>query len=585
MVLIDPIIVAFENYIYQNTKYSLYVNTEAFTRCYNASYPKCQRTKFPEVNAFFISLTNSIEELIKDKVKNHSVWFLMYFFRSINYALFSNLFKRQSTCNLVRDTIDCFVVKYGASEIGDMDLYSRVAVPNCSGDDFEKMLDIIILSYIYNATTAGYRIYNKTRKIKFGKLDYELAKDKFQQRMMDLVDTRQELCGDIFHSLRSPEYYFSSSEQTHDFLVGNKETKKISKYLLFSLCYLPQKEEAGHTFAIIPFFIDGIISSVRFWTDMNIKVKGYSPDLLISILTCITLRYIDYYMLGKNEMNFKHMLFEQLQNRAYSLTSEDVLVDSILLILPEVHWNIWGIKISDEELKNHIHKFIDVFSDNSDIDPFTRSGLPIFIRQQNKIMIDFLHLLRPLAYWSDSLSEARRGSVGSNRGQRFQEEVRRMIREYKFKRNVKIFPEGSENVYIDGKCVAEIDIGVLVDETYYVIECKFKFSGRVNISGDLKTERNNWNYQKKWLSQVDTLTDFILEGAKLKDGNPLLPLQTKYVLPLVCTCEPMYVFQPEETYFANEDTPRVLTPIELLQVLASNDANNFNLRKVQSTSI
>lgn len=564
--VIIPFIIEFENYVKRHKKsiwesaFAKYKN--AYQEIKGLFTEKLTRKAMEEC---VFSVAERLEEAIKETAEKHSRLFWLQIYRKVNPDAFNGIPKQimPSTICLVLRTVDCFIIKYGKNERTDVlsigDLLTPVFDVAFSG--YEMGL-LFYMCYIYNNLTALYRCMSKGCTVILGESDFESDIDEETRHLMRLIDARREKYGNPIHNLCTSEY---SRNQIH---LEEIDPKNMVKMIFESRAVVNKPNDYQFNYLISPFYIEDVIKYTRFWSEMNIKVNGFMPNEIIALLAAMTRSRIEFCGYDKTKFiqSFCMNGFITIHTKKEDPSPKQFIHDNIQIYFSEYYESIFGQSITKERADDLIARFILQYSKCNEIQPFSKTRLPIFIECGDTVIINLVNLLLNLAYWTSSLNESQEVGVGTNRGQLFQEEVRRVLSR-NMNETIRFYPEMSERIYLNGKLCGEIDIGIRKDDILYVIECKHKLSYEDNIVETVEYVNNMNTLQKKWLNQVDTLAINLRNGATLKNGTRLCNDEIKYIVPLVCTAVPYYTSSTNHDYYIAEDFPRVLTPQELVSVI------------------
>jgi hypothetical protein len=107
----------------------------------------------------------------------------------------------------------------------------------------------------------------------------------------------------------------------------------------------------------------------------------------------------------------------------------------------------------------------------------------------------------------------------------------------------------------------EIDAPLIIDNYLFIIECKSLSVSEGSIIGTRGAVEFRKNKIKGYLTEVEAKADFIMNN----EGrlNKTIPSSVKYIVPVVITSFPEYIWEKTENLFITDDISRVLTINEL----------------------
>lgn len=559
------------------TEFEDYVKTHkaviwqgAFSK-YNRIYKKLKdscngKLTKKKIEESVFSMASDLEETIKEIVEKHSTLFWLQIYRKVDPDAFNGIPEqiKPTTIYLILRTVDCFIIKYGKKERTDVMMINKntlTPIYDVTYSGYEMGI-IFYLCCLYYNLTALHRCISKGCKVSLGENDFETSIDEETEYLMRLIDIRYDKYGNPIHNLCTSEY-----SRNQQFRLKNLDEKNMSKMIFESRAVNRELSDYPYNFIISPFFIEDVIKYTRFWTDMNIFVNGFTPNELIVLIASLTRSRLDF---CNNRIAFILSFCTNgyiiIYRKKEDTPPKQYIHDGIQNYFSGYYELIHGQAITKKNENTLINRFISNYSNCNSIQPFSRTRLPIFIECGDTIVINLVNILDDLVSWTSCLNESQEVSVGANRGQLFQEEVRRVLSR-NMDGSMRFYPESSERVYLNEKLCGEIDIGIKKNNILYVIECKHKLSYTDNIVETIDYVKKMNALQKAWLKQVDTLVNNLRNGAVLKDGTQLCDDKIKYIVPLVCTAVPYYTKSSDNAYYIAKDIPRVLTPQELVIVI------------------
>lgn len=284
------------------------------------------------------------------------------------------------------------------------------------------------------------------------------------------------------------------------------------------------------------------------------SVYGFSADTFIEFLNALSRREINIFFSG---MEYQYNLLQ----RAYVICRPAFLLK----------WNLEFVKhnaITKESFKQlkklfpKILKFLTCNKqDSKNIDLWTRGPRKIFFPITWRLtIIDYSGIISMLD--TLLLPIARKcGESGNKKSGHFEIQCNGTV--------IKEF--GEENFWIGRKQVKnsknenkEIDSSFRINKYLFILECK-----SINVSfGFDKGDKKSLEYRKTnletALKAVENKAEFI--ATNYRDLYPALPRGVHYIVPLVVSPFPEYIWEKSEYLFLEQRLPRILTLNELKEI-------------------
>jgi len=118
-----------------------------------------------------------------------------------------------------------------------------------------------------------------------------------------------------------------------------------------------------------------------------------------------------------------------------------------------------------------------------------------------------------------------------------------------------------------GRLRAEIDLSLAKNSTCFLIDCKSYSISAALFEGQRQAVLNRWNTNIDWVRDNDGRASFLADNPI--GDNYRLPMECLYVVPIVCTTYPEFLFDVSDRMLLSGDIPRVCTPKELTEFLDS----------------
>lgn len=134
--------------------------------------------------------------------------------------------------------------------------------------------------------------------------------------------------------------------------------------------------------------------------------------------------------------------------------------------------------------------------------------------------------------------------------------------------------KGTEQIWKIGKKLSglgskkETDLDVFIgkDTTAFAISCKAYYLNEKYLEGEGQQYYERWKDAENWLKEVEEIGKFI---ARKENDLSFFPNKYKYIIPLVCTSSPIYIWEEIANLRLPGGIPRICTLGEL-QLFVSN---------------
>lgn len=147
----------------------------------------------------------------------------------------------------------------------------------------------------------------------------------------------------------------------------------------------------------------------------------------------------------------------------------------------------------------------------------------------------------------------------------------------KFK-NIEVLAKSGKKIKEGKNIKAEIDCLIGKGNFVFVVSCKACAPNEQYLEGVGQGYWDRWEDQKKWLKDVDKLAKLISGMAHDRLG---IPLKYKFIVPLVCSSSPWYIWKDSSKFRLPNNVPRVCTLNELCDFLKNLEGCKEDLLKKQ----
>ena len=559
----------------KNTKERLYRKTLKSLNVISLSQVKGDK--------FLIAYMNIAEEELKDIISEYGLYELYFWTHRIPPE---NTFNKSEdlTIFLYREVLNLAIIKYGdiikniSFESDTSILPSYIIGKNAIDDPLTPQIrrtliacyELEILSMLFIYATQIYRMYCKGgRLVETGDCKFGCAVDKNKDLpyLTSLYDKRISSVNNILSHAGSninisylrkkatdkrkksfSATLFSINPDNRYKIPIINERKMITK---LNSNYIPYPVSLREYYEYMLLFKD------EFKLEYGFSVENFISYLLSASALC-TLQYL---------RNIKYQ-YDILQ-RAYTVTKRK----DHLRNLVETIKRGYSIQLGKGNLHKEFNKIFDflVYRENTprEVDLWTRGPRKIYIPITNEYFITdysgFSGLISTIMLPISRIA----GETGNKKSAHFEKETNTEI--------IKIFGRnsywiGREKVYTDKNECREVDASFYLGKFLFILECK-----SVNVSfgfdkGDVKSLNYRIEKSKEGLNQVEDTALFI---AKNKHNlTKQIPKSVKYIIPILITPFPEYMWEKSENLFLDKDLPRVLTLKELQQI------KNMDLNKL-----
>jgi len=532
---------------------------------------------------FLVTYMNIAEGELKDIISKYGLYELYFWTHRISPE---NTFNKaaDATIFLYREVLNLAIIKYGkiikniSFESDNSILPPYIIGKNPIDDPLTPQIrrtliacyELEILSMLFIYATQIYRTYCKggmlveTGDYKFG---CAVNKNKDLPYLTSLYDKRISLVNNILSNIGSNINISYLRKKATD------ERKKSLSALLFDInpdnrYEIPIINEGKIISKLNSNYIPYLISLREYYEYMllfkdEFKLEyGFSVENFISYLLSVSALCILQY---SRNIKFQYKILQ----RAYTITKRKEHLRSLV----EAVKRGYSMQLGKGNLYKEFNKIFDflVYRENTprEVDLWTRGPRRIYIPVTNKyFLIDysgFSGLISTIMLPISRIS----GKTGNKKSTHFEKETNVEI--------IKIFGKNSHWIWREKVCTdknecREIDASFYLGKFLFILECK-----SVNVSfgfdkGDIKSLNYRIEKSKEGLSQVENKALFIAKN-KHSLTKPISK-GIKYIVPILITPFPEYIWEKSENLFLDKDLPRVLTLKELQQI------KNMDLNKL-----
>jgi hypothetical protein len=532
---------------------------------------------------FLVTYMNIAEGELKDIISKYGLYELYFWTHRIPPA---NTFNKPEdlTIFLYREVLNLAIIKYGeiikniSFESDNSILPSYIIGKNPIDGPLTPQIrrtliaccELEILSMLFIYATQNYRMYCKGgRLVETSDYKFGCAVDKNEDLpyLTGLYDRRISSANNILSHAGSDIDINYLREKATD------ERKKSLPALLFHInpdnrYEIPIMNKGKTINKLNSNYIPYPVSLREYYEYMllfkdEFKLEyGFSVENFISyLLSASALCMLQY----TRNINYQYKILQ----RAYMVIKRK----DHLRNLVETIERGYSMQLGKGNLYKEFNKIFDFLAYREsmprDVDLWTRGPRRIYIPVTNKyFLIDYSGFPGLISTIMLPISRVS-GATGNKKSAHFEKKTNLEI--------VKIFGEkafwiGREKIHNNKEEDREIDASFCVRDFLFILECK-----SVNVSfgfdkGDVKSLNYRIEKSKEGLSQVEDKALFIAKN-KHSLTKPI-PKGIKYIVPILITPFPEYIWEKSENLFLDKDLPKMLTLKELQQI------KNMDLNKL-----
>lgn len=536
-----------------------------------------------EQTEFLKLYLDQCENLMKVVASEHSIYELLYWSRRLAPK---NIFKTSElSVELYRDIQALCIYKYGNTkqnvafdstgsihpeymvELQKMDslaLFSKLQNENLDLEIVLALNCVIrleILSYIFLRVTQDIRILNKggTLNLLKSHSGYTVETNKTLDYLLDLYDSRLDNANlfsftgayvdtegfgkeDVFfyahvrtnvdNKIRIP--LFNGRTESYKEIFGRHDKIEIDPNYIFS----PVNIKTIYEFLVL------------FEVEFE-KYHGFSVKDFILLLWFLGIKFFQsittHYYAQINILNRAYTV-SKFHVKEYSEAFDAQCEEAYKLIFnEELNHKIDFVKM--------LNCFLLTSENRSDIDLWTRGPKRFLYQISEEFMVSDYYCLGNVVSFIVKTLTAVDGEVGNVRAISFENAIKSELE--------RLVPEAlwkcSEVIYAAKNGKREIDASFFVDDILIILEAK-----AVNVSmgfekGDVKAVNYRINKMKSALKEVDDKAIFIQKNYEYLKA--ILPPKIKFILPIVISSYPEYIWEKVEDLFIAEELalPRIIT--------------------------
>jgi hypothetical protein len=519
-----------------------------------------KRLRKAEALSALLKLTEQLEHRLSILIKQNSVQWWLAIGRKLPLELFFPRFNMFSSLTQARWTFDRAIIKFGRKKASDIDYSANnTSAPIFSFDDLERFFCALFLAWhIYGLATCYRRV---SKGAAFGTSPEECVAPPSLNRLMGLFDQRRELNGDLLAVFGSSSHFpmreTDSGPAKEPFVLLS-----IAHNDYLSALTTPTSFEWGYL------SLGRVQDAVRFWTDLGIRLRGFTPSELIALLSGLC--WSRWAPTTVHQSTTIAQMFRDLETNAYTAVRQGAIESDLNYYCRHIGPSFIPAPQKVLLARDAIHRFVATFSSRQLIDIHYGVNSPLIIKQGGVDLIDWLAASSFIYRWVAELTLTERMKVGTLRGLLFEEEVRLYLKRYL--KGPAVFWPPRRKIRNQEKQMRDVDLAIILEDVMFLVECKIRLGLDIPVGKISVLERKEqWDASLTksaltWLRQVDETADALARGRRTIDGH-VLPRTIRFIVPLVCSPTVAYIPSHDPQYFLTSSIPRVCTPKELLKIL------------------
>jgi hypothetical protein len=284
---------------------------------------------------------------------------------------------------------------------------------------------------------------------------------------------------------------------------------------------------------------------------------GFPPDDLVCFLVALAYKELKWW----SEDPSRHI---QLFMRGYTVNDPESFTVQLTYFFRLAAYG-FGIEIDDTAAGERVEKVISLLTyqeaDLAEIDLWTRSGSRLILPHESGYLVDFTAIPDILIDFFQPLAKEG-GTLGNLKGEDFEREVAEyLVSEVT---GAEVLWRGQK---LGDERNREIDLGVLVGDTFFALECKAHALDPAFERGEYEAVEHRRQLNVQALNQIDERGSYLAKNPK--GAKYELPAGARFVLSAALSPYPEYIHERSERFFLDERIPRVCTPEEMAIFLKS----------------
>ena len=524
---------------------------------------------------FLLKYMYEVENQLKSIINKYNVYELYFWVHRIPPK---NVFGSydDTTIALYREILIEAIIKYGRNidnftfiKLNDNItniVPDYIADTNPLKDELPKEVEQIlidcykleILSFLFIYATQRIRIFYKGgHLIESDFVKFNIRIDLEKSFLIDLYDKRSNQ-KNILRTIGS--YVHDSNDDTPSkSLTSIFYTLNINNKLKVPLTIDGKKVgDINSNYVPSPISLEEYYAYAKLFNDEFFEEYGFSIDCFIAFICTLSthnfLKYIE-------DIKFQYGMLQ----RGYTIIESSQFIKAISDIVRDDDYFKNKCLENDSEFQKIFDFLTYVGKPQIDINLWTRGPRKIFIKiSENFMIVDysgFFSLISTIMLPIARIS----GESGNKKSAHFEIMTNEKIKDIFGQKSHWI---GRSEIKNHEKEAKEIDASFCINEFLFILECK-----SINVSfGFDMGDKHSLEFRKSKLEEaLEEVRNKALFLARNKETlNKKLPSGIKYIVPLVVSSFPEYIWEQSEDLFINDDLPRILTIDDLEQIKKTN---------------
>lgn len=526
----------------------------------------------------------ALEDEIKTIASRHSRPFWLHMVRRLDPEPIGE--SSRWTVTLYRRILDLGVIKHGLAEMQEEEFRSvesggifgsQRVLRDLEDDDIVDAHRLEFLAFEYNATAAAFRRVGKGATLVPEPDNWFAAPATAEiEELMDLLDRRSERYGDLSSPYGviadpSPDRLAPDTAMMH-LTVPVLNVARVPPDWFKGLSGIEFSRPMSFNFAVLSFQVIRDVLN-RFASEIT-DVAGAEPDVILGTLWALSTKA----MLTGRDNPLADAQLVRAGYRPISSSGEkyDEFIDGHSDLFASWWAGVRGETLDQSAALGYLREGLDALTYTEE----TIGSTSLWDRLPRKAILpaegeDFF--LLDYSAFSAILTGLFReiglldGAPANVKAATFEEDVVGRVRDA----GMKVWKETSELIAPDGSR-REIDLGVVRDDTLFVVECKaFAQNPRVD-RGDFAALKGRRETLEKYLGQATTLCEF-LENNRRGRNYEVPPEVTRFES-ILCSPATEFLWElgGEKLWLsAPRRMPRILVPDELVENLTAQDPMDY----------
>lgn len=538
-------------------------------------------------DGFFKQFLDYVESQITNICSKYSSYEMLYWYRRIKPRNIIPWFQ-ESTAHKYHELVWLCIINFGNridnfiteddERLGLVHAYPNYIEPFVKGtsrididvppDEVVKILNSIYESEMFCAyfieLKNKYRVFNKGGKFVYNQdIGFSVIPENDEiDYLIKLYDKRSKKQS-LLSKVGAVSVDTLNPVKQHQLLIVGLQHNFSDKEIDF-----PQLSFREGSFNFIPFVMDisNYYDYIKQFNETYIQVLGFTSEVFLSVL--FTYSFTLYSLIQEVYSNSEDSsILVQLTNllqRGYELLTNDEEMRTTQITQVMNSYDQLFSEVKKEDHYQPFKKAIDyLFSSIASYDDLEnellRSSLFTQITKR-KIVIDYTSFVGVLEGFLDPI-KALDGKYGNLCSKNLEDVANTFIVE-KF---------GKENIFVRGVITTisgkmkEIDASLIIEDYLFIFECKSLSVSNGSILGVKNSVVFRTNKIKEYLVEVEKKAVFLVNYRN--ELSISIPKKIKYIVPIVITSFPEYIWSKEENLFITSCLPRVMVvqEIELLK--------------------